>query len=188
MKTVSLRRKREGKTDYRKRLGLLKSRKPRVVIRRSQKQFTLQIVEFYPSGDKVLVGMNSRELQKNGWKGSLNNLPAGYLSGVLLAKKALQKKIKECVIDLGQQTSLKGCSLYAVVKGLIDGGLNIPHSPEIFPKQERIKGEHIANLAKLLKENQDKYKKQFGQYVKQGLDPESLPKHFDEIFVKVKGN
>ena len=187
MKTVALRRKREGKTDYKKRLGLLKGGNARIVIRCSQKQWTLQLIEFQPIGDKVIVGLSSLELQKLGWKGALNNLPAGYLTGYLMAKKAAAKKTKQCVLDLGQQTSIKGCALYSVVKGLIDGGLNIPHSPEIFPKQERIRGEHISAFAKLIKADKDRYERQFAQYIKRDFDPETLPTHFDEIMTKVKG-
>ncbi len=187
MKTVAFRRKREGKTDYKKRLALLKGSKPRVVIRRSQKQVIAQVVAYKPAGDTVLVGTTSKELNKLGWKGALNNLPAGYLTGYLLAKKAAQKKIKDCVLDVGQQTSIKGCSVYAVLKGLVDGGLNIPHSPEVFPQDERIRGTHIAAFAKKLKENKERYERQFAHYVKSGCDPETVPKQFDDVMTKVKG-
>ena len=184
MKTVALRRKREGKTDYRKRLALLKGNKLRIVIRKSQKQFSVQIIDYAPSGDKVLAGLTSKELQKLGWKGTLNNLPAAYLTGYIIAKKAVQKKIKDCVLDLGQNTSIKGCALYAVLKGLLDGGLNIPHSEEVFPKKERIRGEHIAAFAKQIKSDKERYEKQFSKYLKLGFDPETLPSHFDEIIKK----
>ena len=40
-------------------------------------------------------------------------------------KKAQEKKIKKCNLDIGRQTSTKGSKLYAVVKGAIESGLDI---------------------------------------------------------------
>lgn len=179
---VAYRRKREGKTDYKKRMKLLLGTKPRLTVRRSLKHITMQIIEFNPKGDKVTASAHSKELAKQGWKGSTNNTSAAYLTGMLLAKKAGNKA---CVLDLGQQTSVKGSILYAAVKGAIDGGLNIPCSEEVFPDEKRIRGEHIATLAKTLKADKERYEQQFNQYLKNKLDPETLPKHFDEIKAKL---
>jgi len=67
-KVIAFRRKREGKTDYKQRLRLVASDKPRLVIRRSNLHIITQIVEFHPDGDKVLITTTSKELQKFGWK------------------------------------------------------------------------------------------------------------------------
>ncbi|HLF54548.1 MAG TPA: 50S ribosomal protein L18 [Candidatus Nanoarchaeia archaeon] len=183
--TVQHRRKRIGKTDYRKRLKLLLGHKPRLVVRKSLKHISLQIVEFEPKGDKVLLSAHSSELRKHGWKASTGNLSAAYLTGLLLAKKAGKKLL--CVTDLGQQTSVKGCVLYAAVQGAIDGGLDIPCSKEIVPSKERIRGDHVAAFAKSLKANKERYARQFGSYLKANLDPEKLPSHFDEVKAKIGG-
>jgi large subunit ribosomal protein L18 len=176
--TVSYRRKRQGITDYKKRMKLLLGSKPRLVVRKSLKHITMQLIEFQPNGDKVLLTASSKELAKHGWKGSTSNLSAAYLTGYLLAKKA--KKESECVLDIGQYTSVKGCKLYAAAQGALDGGLKVPFSKEIAPEMKRIKGEHVASYAKQLKTNNEKYQKQFSQYIKSGLDPETLPAHFDQ--------
>ena len=47
-KTVAYRRKREGKTNYKKRLSLLLSQKNRVVVRFTQTQIIGQVVSFEP--------------------------------------------------------------------------------------------------------------------------------------------
>ena len=52
---VPFRRRREGKTDYRKRLKLLLSRKPRLVVRKSLNNIIAQIVEYDEKGDRVVV-------------------------------------------------------------------------------------------------------------------------------------
>jgi large subunit ribosomal protein L18 len=144
-KTIPYKRKREGKTNYRKRLCLLLSKKPRVVIRITNKKIITQLIDFKTSGDKVIVGVDSSALKKLGWNFSMKNLPAAYLTGFLLGKKALQKNIKEAVPDLGFKAPIKGNKVYACLKGALDAGLNIPHSKEVFPSEDRISGKHIQN-------------------------------------------
>ena len=60
--SVKPRRRREGKTDYRKRLKLLRSRKVRMVIRKSIKNTQIQFIEYKESGDNILVSAKSNEL------------------------------------------------------------------------------------------------------------------------------
>lgn len=183
--TVAKRRKREGKTDYKMRVRFIKAGCPRLVIRKSLKNIMLQVIEFAPGGDKILLTVCSKDIQKLGWKSSNNNLPASYLCGLLLGKKTLEKKIKTCILDLGMQSSVKKGALFAALKGVIDAGLSVPHSNKVFPAESRIKGEHIAAFAKSLKENKEKYEKQFAACIKNKFDPEKITAHFDEIKVKI---
>lgn len=143
--TVRYRRKREGKTNYKKRLELLKGRTDRLVVRRTNKQVILQIVRYAEDGDQVLITTQSNELAKHGWKHSLKNTPAVYLAGMLIAKKAKAKGVSKAILDLGLQTPLKGSKLFAAVKGAIDGGLEMNAGEEIFPSEDRIKGAHISS-------------------------------------------
>jgi large subunit ribosomal protein L18 len=143
------RRRRESKTDYKLRLGLLKSGKARIVVRKTNKYFIIQAVESKEAQDKVLVGVNSRDLLKQGWDakaaGSMKSLPAGYLTGLLFAKKVKDaKQDKEYLIDLGLNRTIHGNRIYAVVKGLVDGGLKVNVGDEkVFPSAERLAGEHL---------------------------------------------
>lgn len=159
-------RKLKGKTDYRKRLMLLKSRKTRLVIRRANKNILLQIVNYEDNGDKVTYSAKSNELKKFGWNGSVRNIPCAYLTGILLAKKVKEKN-KELVADIGMQTNHKGSVIYAALKGAIDGGLNVAHAKDIFPDEKRLMGEHIIN------NNKTKYSK---------IDN----KEFSKLFNKIK--
>ena len=165
--TVAKRRKREGKTDYKKRLKLLMAKTHRLVIRKSLNNMLLQVIEFNPAGDKVVLTVTSQNLKNIGWKANTNNLPAAYLCGYLIGTKALAKKVKACILDLGMQSSVKKGSLFAALKGIVDAGLKVPHSKNVFPEENRIKGEHIADC------------------LKQGFDPEKMPAHFDEIKAKI---
>ena len=88
IKSVPFRRKREGKTNYKKRLKILLHRKPRLVIRKSLNSIIAQIVEYNADGDKVVLSAHSKELGKFGWKPNKGNLPSAYLIGLLIGKKA----------------------------------------------------------------------------------------------------
>lgn len=144
--TVKYRRKREGRTNYKKRLNLLKGKITRLVIRKTNTKIILQLIAYEQDGDKVLLTVNSSSLRKMGWSHSCKNLPAAYLAGQLLSKKALEKNIKKAVLDLGLTSPLKGSKLFSALKGVVDGGLEVPASEEIFPSQERIQGAHIASF------------------------------------------
>lgn len=185
--TLPFRRKVSGKTNYRSRMKLLLSGKPRLVARLSSKNAVAQLVETRPEGDKILVSASSKQLAKLGWKANTGNISAAYLVGLMLAKKASKAKIEEAVLDIGFQTSIHGSRLYALLKGLVDGGLDIPHSEEIFPSDDRVAGKHIAAHAKELKsKDSEKYKKYFSAYLKGGINPEELDKHFEATKKKVE--
>ena len=149
---MPFRRRREGKTNYKKRLKLLLSRKLRLVVRKSLKYINAQIVDYKPGkSDLTLVSANSRELKKFGWKYSCKNLPACYLTGLIIGKRALERGIKEVILDMGLHPSTKGSRIYSLVKGAIDAGLKISVSEEVLPEEERIKGLHIANYLEKFK-------------------------------------
>ncbi len=142
-RTIPYRRRREDKTNYKKRLKLLMGNRPRLVIRKSLKNMILQVVEYEAKGDKILASAHTHELKKYDWKYNGGNIPSAYLIGLLIGKKA-SKKCKEVIVDLGLQNPTKGTRLYAAIKGAVDAGLHIPHDASIFPTEARIKGEHIA--------------------------------------------
>jgi len=178
---VPHRRRREGKTDYRKRLSLLLSKKPRLVIRRSLNGIICQIVRYSPKGDKTVVFSHSSQLARLGWLGHGGNIPSAYLTGLLCGKKALKEGISHCILDMGLYSSTKGFRIYAALKGALDAGLKIPHSSDILPSEERISGAHIAAWAEKLKPEKEKYEKTFSIYLKKGLPPEDIKKHFEKI-------
>lgn len=184
---VPFRRKRQGRTYYRKRLRMLMSNKSRFVVRSSLKNFQASVIEYNAKGDKVLFTVDSRALAKLGWKGDNGNIPSAYLIGALAGKKALEKGIKEAILDLGFHNSTKGSRLYAALAGAVDAGLNIPFNPEVLPSKDRISGEHIAKYAQHLEKNEQTYKRQFSNYLKKGLNPTDIVKHFNEIKVKING-
>ncbi len=179
------RRRREQRTDYRRRLALVRSGKVRLVVRRGTHGVTAQLVQHVSTGDKTLVSIGPKQLAGAGYKGHTGNLPAAYLLGLLVATEAKKHTVSEAVLDIGLHTSSKGSVLYGVLKGAIDGGLQIPHGAEILPDAARTSGEHIAQYAKKIKPDAKKYEKQFSAYLREGVLPENLPEHVSQVAAKL---
>ena len=112
-KTVQYRRKREGKTNYGKRLKTLLSKKSRLVVRLTNQKVIGQIINFTAQGDKVSVALDSYSLKKLGWNYSGKNLSAAYLTGLSLGKKALSSGFKEVILDTGLVSPLVKGKIYA---------------------------------------------------------------------------
>ena len=184
---VPFKRKRQGRTYYKKRIDFLLSNKFRFVVRKSLRNLIVSIVDYNIKGDKVIFTVNSKILSNLGWKGDNGNLSSAYLIGLFAGKKAIQLGIHEAILDLGFNNSTKGSRLYSALAGAIDAGLKIPFNPEILPSKERIAGEHIAKYAQTLMNDKTSFEKQFSNYIKKGLNPEDIVKHFNEIKVKING-
>jgi large subunit ribosomal protein L18 len=139
---VPFRRRREGRTDYRHRASLVKGGKPRAVVRRSNKHVTVQFVTYDGVGDRIVASAVSTELKKLGWTHSGKNAPGAYLTGFLAGKRALGKGVEQAVLDIGLKKPVRGCTLFAAMKGVVDAGVEIPHDDDMVPSEDRIKGKH----------------------------------------------
>jgi len=136
-------RRQQNKTNFHKRLILLKGKSPRLVVRKTNKYIILQIVTSENAQDRTIFSANTKELLKFGWpkenSGSLKSIPAAYLGGYLIGKKA--KELKEKVIlDMGLIPSTAGSKIYSAVKGFKDSGKKISFDEKIIPSEERISG------------------------------------------------
>jgi large subunit ribosomal protein L5e len=95
---VKFRRRREGKTDYHQRHRLItqdknkyKSPKYRLVVRFTNRYVICQIIYAEINGDKVLAAASSKELPRYGLSVGLKNYSAAYCTGLLVARRLLQK-------------------------------------------------------------------------------------------------
>ncbi|MGC9119403.1 MAG: 50S ribosomal protein L18 [Thermoproteus sp.] len=183
---VPLKRRRMGVTNYRKRRKLVVSKLPRLVVRKTNKHIIAQIVVARPQGDETLVGLDTRYLAKFGWKGDENNTAAAYLLGLAIGYKALAKGIRKAILDIGLHRPTPQSRVFAVLRGALDAGLEVPHGEDVLPEDDRISGAHVAEYAERLKsENEEEYKRRFSRYLQRGLAPEELPKHFEEVKNKI---
>ena len=165
----SNRRREEGKTNYHRRLRLLKSKKLRVVIRASNNHIIVQIIQSKFGGDKVLVSAHSTELtSKFGWKANTGNVPAAYLTGFLAGLRAKKQNIHEAILDLGV------CY----------------HRIRVLDLDERITGAQIEKFANLLKsENPEKYDQIFSGYLnKNKINPLKISQIVSNTFKTIENN
>jgi large subunit ribosomal protein L18 len=160
---VPFRRRREGRTDYHQRLRLLLSDEDRVVVRKSLNNIQIQLITPEYDGDDVLLSATSTELKNYGYEESTGNITAAYLTGLLFGHKALDEGYETGVLDIGLHSSSAGSRIYASLKGIVDAGMDVPHNPSIFPSEERIRGEHVAEY----------------------MDKSSLPEQFDATQEKI---
>ncbi|KAH8421246.1 hypothetical protein KR009_006603 [Drosophila setifemur] len=164
---VKFRRRREGKTDYyaRKRLTFqdknkYNTPKYRLIVRLSNKDITVQIAYARIEGDRVVCAAYSHELPKYGIQVGLTNYAAAYCTGLLVARRVLNKLGLDslyagctevtgeefnvepvddgpgafrCFLDVGLARTTTGARVFGAMKGAVDGGLNIPHSVKRFP-------------------------------------------------------
>jgi len=93
-----------------------------------------------------------------------------------------------CYLDVGLMRTTTGARVFGAMKGAVDGGIDIPHSTKRFPgwdsesqefsaevHKNHIFGNHVAEYMKQLSESdEDAYKKQFSQFLKNGLNADNI--------------
>ena len=140
-------RRRQNKTDYKKRLKLLKSGAPRLIFRKTNKYFIAQYVLSEEAKDKIIFGFDSKILLKYGWpedfKGSLKSIPAAYLIGYLIGKKIIKDKLRHPIVDFGMIRTPHKTKVYGFLKGVIDSGIKIECKEQAFPEEDRIFGKNL---------------------------------------------
>ena len=142
------RRRQSGQTDYHRRLKLLRGKKARAVVRVSNTRVTCQMVNWSAGGDMVVASVTGSDLiKKYDWPAefSQKSVPACYLAGFALGKESISKGCSEAVLDIGLAGSTVGGRVFSALKGMIDAGMEIPHSDVVLPEDDRINGEHISD-------------------------------------------
>jgi len=213
---VKFRRRREGKTDYyaRKRLVVqaknkYNTPKYRMIVRISNKDICCQIAYARIQGDVVIAAAYSHELPRYGVKVGLTNYAAAYCTGLLLARRLLNKfkldtlyegqtKVDgdeffvedldgdqpgafHACLDIGLARTSTGARIFGAMKGAVDGGIDIPHSQKRFPGYDREAGEFAADVHR---------RHIFGQHVAEYMntlseeDEEAYKKQFSR-FIKL---
>jgi len=219
---VKFRRRREGKTDFyaRKRLTVqdknkYNTPKYRMIVRFTNKDIICQIAYARIQGDIIMCAAYAHELPRYGVKVGLTNYAAAYCTGLLLARRLLQKLKLDtiyqgndnidgeayfvdslddqpgafrCYLDVGLARTTTGARVFGALKGAADGGLDIPHTIKRFPgydsesndfsaevHRNHIFGKHVADYMTMLKDDdEDLYKRQFSQYIKNGISAEGV--------------
>lgn len=207
--------------------------KYRLVVRFTNKDIIAQIVHAEVVGDKVLQAAYAHELPVFGLNHGLTNYAAAYATGLLLARRTLTtlkiadkfegnktdgeyKEVRDkkddegegrfpfrAILDVGLARTTTGAKIFGVMKGVVDGGIAVPHKPNRFPGfnkkkgefnskvlRERIFGGHVAawmkKVADQKKENPDQKTVQFNKFgaAVKAADLEGLYKKVHEAIRK----
>jgi len=205
------------------------SPKYRLVVRFTNTDVICQIASPKIQGDLVTCAAYAHELPRYGVPVGLTNYAAAYCTGLLLARRHLTKlglaakylgkeepdgedylvepleegpRPFQAYLDVGLARTTTGSRIFGVLKGALDGGLNIPHSETRFFGYNRsdkaldakklrkaIFGGHVSDYMKLLSsENPEKYKKQFSRYIKASITPGKVEDMYKAAHKKIREN
>nr|XP_035146647.1 60S ribosomal protein L5-like [Callithrix jacchus] len=180
-------------------------------------------------GDMTVCAAYVHELPKYGVKVGLTDYAAAYCTGLLLARRLLNRfgmdKIYEgqvdmtgdkynvesidgqpgaftCYLDAGLARPTTGNKVFGALKEAVDGGLSIPHSTQQFPGYDseskefnaevhpkHIMGQNVADYMRyLIEEDEDAYKKQFSQYIKNSITPEMMEEIYKKAHATIREN
>lgn len=109
----------------------------------------------------------------------------------------------KCFLDVGLNRTTTGANIFGALKGAVDGGLNIPYSGKRLVAgyeddkkgynekalADRIYGNHVAEFMKYAKsEDEEWYKAQFSQYIKNGVQPEQIKGIYEKAHEAIRAN
>lgn len=202
--------------------------KYRLIARFTNKDIVAQIAYSKIEGDVIVAAAYSHELPAYGIKVGLTNYAAAYATGLLLARRHLKhlnldtlfkgqdevtgeyftvenqngRRPFKAVLDVGLSRTTTGCKIFGVMKGVVDGGIDVPHSENRFfgydsetkkydaeAHRDRIFGKHVADYMRLLKEtDEEAYKRQFSHYIANGIEADSMEEMYKKAHEAIRQN
>lgn len=107
-----------------------------------------------------------------------------------------------CYLDVGLARTTTGAKVFGALKGAVDGGLEIPHGMKRFPgyddesgdfsadvHRNHIFGKHVADYMKMLQdEDEDTYKRQFSQFIKNGVTPDNMEEMYKKCHAAIRAD
>jgi len=211
----------------------------RLVARITNKDVIAQLVSARVAGDQVIAAAYAHELPQYGVKAGLTNYAACYCTGLLLARRALKKvgldstyqgqtepdgelfenevadgdeEVKNplrAFLDVGLTRTTTGSRVFGILKGAVDGGLDVPHREKRFPgaygkvpgddsskagfnaetHRKYIFGGHVADYMKQMEEaSEDKYKAHFAKYIAAGINADNMEEMYTKAHAAIRAN
>ncbi|EHH61739.1 hypothetical protein EGM_19822 [Macaca fascicularis] len=208
---VKFRRRREGKTDYyaRKRLVIqdknkYNTPKYRMIVRVTNRDIICQIAYARIEGDMIVCAAYAHELPKYGVKVGLTNYAAAYCTGLLLArrnKNDLLNYAKRWILEFDKEFEEKAyerflnLQLRNKIVGHFGNTKRFPgydsESKEFNAEVHRkhIMGQNVADYMRyLMEEDEDAYKKQFSQYIKNSVTPDMMEEMYKKAHAAIREN
>lgn len=110
-----------------------------------------------------------------------------------------EKRPFKTLLDVGLKRTTTGAKVFAAMKPA-DGGLNVPHGEKRFVGYDteskeldtdvlksHIYGGHVADyMRELQEEDPEQYEKRFSQYIKNGLNADSIEGHWKSVHAAIR--
>jgi len=107
-----------------------------------------------------------------------------------------------CFLDVGLARTTTGARIFGALKGAVDAGLDMPHGVKRFPgydgeskefkadvHRKHIMGQHVAEYMRLLQQDdEESFKKQFSQFIKQGISPDGIEEMYKKAHAAIREN
>jgi len=205
------------------------SPKYRLVVRITNKDVIAQIIYAKISGDFVMSAAYGHELTRYGMPVSQSSYAGCYATGLLLARRVLGKLgladkyagnnnvngeqyLVEAlddgpapffvILDAGLARTTTGAKVFAVMKGVADGGVEVPHGVSRFVgfnREEKklnadtlrkyLFGGHVSDyMTRIQKESPEKYEKHFSQFVKAGITPANFESKWAAVHKAIRAD
>jgi len=199
----------------------------RFVVRFTNKDIIAQIVYARIQGDAVLTAAYAHELPRYGMPVGLTNYAAAYATGLLLARRLLTKlkladkykgvteangedfNVEEiqdgprpflALLDVGLRRTTTGSKIFGALKGITDGGVEVPHSETRFVGyddeakklnaeilKKYIYGGHVSDyMKKMSEEDSTKYNAHFSQYIKKGIKADTMEATWKKVHAAIR--
>lgn len=200
-----------------------------LVVRITNRDVIAQVIYSKIDGDHVRAAAYAHELPGFGLKVGLTNYAACYATGLLLARRLLKSlkldtayvgqetadgelyEVEEneegpapfrAYLDIGLARATTGARVFGVLKGAVDGGLDVPHNEKRFPGYDNDSKEYDADMHRsmiyaqhvkeymehLLEQDEDMYNKQFANYVANDIDPENIEEQIEAVHKAIRAN
>lgn len=117
------------------------------------------------------------------------------------------KRPLRAYLDVGLSRTTTGARLFGVLKGAVDGGLDVPHREKRFPGAYRTEGDkgedkfeadvhrkyifggHVADYMKKMQEDsEDKYKAHFAKYIAAGIAADGMEEMYAKAHAAIRAN
>uniref|UniRef100_A0A8C2MCS0 Large ribosomal subunit protein uL18 n=1 Tax=Cricetulus griseus TaxID=10029 RepID=A0A8C2MCS0_CRIGR len=212
---VRFRKQRECKTDCyaRKRLVIqdknkYNTPKYRMIVCVTNRDIICQIAYARIEGDMIVCAAYAHELPKYGVKVGLTNYAAAYCTGLLLARRLLNRFVMDkicegqvevtgdkynvesidgqpgvftCYLDADLDRTTTGNKVFGALKGAVDGGFKEFNAEA---HRKHIMGQNVADYI----EDEDAYKKQFSQYIKNNVTPDMMEEMYKKAHAAIREN
>eukprot|EP00892_Ulva_mutabilis_P006394 jgi/Ulvmu1/4126/UM019_0105.1 len=205
--------------------------KYRLIVRFTKRDIVAQVAYTTIQGDVIIAAAYSHELPEYGLKVGLTNYSAGYCVGLLIARRVLTKlglaetyegvdevdgedyrveaedgerRPFTCVLDAGLKRTSTGSKVFSVLKGALDGGLDIPHNQKRFvgydpdakeydadTMRKYIFGGHVAEyMMEMEEEEPEKFQAHFKNYIDNEVeaDEEAIEELYAGVHEKIREN